>query len=560
MPNEPVGAYVSSITFNNGVRFDVKPDDIVVFVGPNNAGKSRSLHDICLLAASQESTVVISHIEVTKYPGKLSSLLNDSSVGVRIRNNTQYNYLNWRGQLNEQTDIYFRGRKDYGGCRELFMANLNTSTRLITCSPADNINRTAQKQTPIHIAAFDTEHRKWLSKNFQKAFGYELIPNIHFGAKIPLCIGESVKALEGDFEDEQERQEAYAEILAKYKQVQDQGDGVKSFTSILLYLMLKNYCTYLIDEPESFLHPPQARIMGQILGQSLSDHQQAFIATHSEEIIKGLLETCPQRVKIVRITRHDDINEFSILKNEDLETVWKDSLLRYSNIMSSLFYKNVILCESDSDCKLYSIIEGHIRETEGRYSETLFIHCGGKHRAAKVVNALRSLNISIKLILDIDVLNDEGVFKGIIEAVGENWENYVRDYKQFSSNIIGSQKQIRKNEIQTLLQSFGGEILSDDDIKKVSNAIRRPSKWNELKDMGTAAIPKGDAMKAFENMNVALKKAGVYLVPVGELEGFISVVGGHGPEWVNRVLEEYPNLDAAQYDDICKFVKEVCSS
>lgn len=559
MPNEPVGAYVSSITFNNDVCFDVKPDDIVVFVGPNNAGKSQSLLDIFRLAVSQRQTVVISRIEVIKYAGKLSSLLEQISEGVKIRDHTNFNYLNWNWDINEYTENYFQSKSDYYGFRELFIAKLDTAARLNICSPPQIINRTANKQNPIHFAAFDSKYRVWLSDKFKQAFGYELIPNTQFGATIPLCIGDKV-ILKEEYEDEQERQEAYANILSGYKQVQNQGDGIKSFTGILLYLMLRNYCTYLIDEPESFLHPPQARIMGQIIGQSLSDHQQAFIATHSEDIIKGLLETCPQRVKIVRITRHDDINKFSILKNEDLETVWKDSLLRYSNIMSSLFYKNVILCESDSDCKLYSIIEGHIRDKEGRYSETLFIHCGGKHRAAKVVKALRGLNINIKLILDIDALNDEGVFKGIVEAFGENWESFVIDYKKFRSNIIGSQKQIKKDEIQSLLQSLEGDNLSDDDIKKVSNAIRRSSKWDDLKKMGIAAIPSGDAMKAFENINVALKKSGIYLVPVGELEGFVKSVGGHGPEWVNRVLEEYPDLDDAKYDDICKFVKEVCSS
>lgn len=42
-------------------------------------------------------------------------------------------------------------------------------------------------------------------------------------------MGKPVK-LEDTFEDEQSRQEAYAEILATYKQVHQQGDGVKSFT------------------------------------------------------------------------------------------------------------------------------------------------------------------------------------------------------------------------------------------------------------------------------------------------------------------------------------------
>ena len=167
--------------------------------------------------------------------------------------------------------------------------------------------------------------------------------------------------------------------------------------------MLDHFNTYLIDEPESFLHPPQARIMGQIIGQTLGSHQQAFISTHSEEIIKGLLEVCPHRIKIVRITRDKDTNHFSILNNEDFSKVWNDPLLRYSNIMASLFHKTVVLCESDSDCKMYSIIENHIKQKEQKYSETLFIHCGGKHRMSKIIIALRALDIDVKLIADIDL-------------------------------------------------------------------------------------------------------------------------------------------------------------
>lgn len=160
---------------------------------------------------------------------------------------------------------------------------------------------------------------------------------------------------------------------------------------------------FLIDEPEAFLHPPQAKIMGQVVGETLSDQQQAFISTHSEEIIKGLLEVCPERVKIVRVTRQEDENQLSILDNNDFADVWNDPLLKYSNIMSSLFHKTVVLCESDSDCKMYSIIESYIKQQQGSYSETLFIHCGGKHRMAKISSALRALKINVKLIPDICV-------------------------------------------------------------------------------------------------------------------------------------------------------------
>ena len=80
-----------------------------------------------------------------------------------------------------------------------------------------------------------------------------------------------------------------------------------------------------------------------------------------------------------------------------------DPLLKYSNIMSSLFHKTVVLCESDSDCRMYSLIEGRMKQAAGRYSETLFIHCGGKQRMARTASALRALDIDVRLIPDIDV-------------------------------------------------------------------------------------------------------------------------------------------------------------
>lgn len=285
--------------------------------------------------------------------------------------------------------------QDYGELRSVFVAYLNTLNRLKISNPADLISRKAAKTHPIHYVAFEQKYRQWISANFKKAFGEELIPFTQNGNNIPLCIGKQVKFNDEEFSDEQTRQEAYEKVLETYKQVQDQGDGIKSFTGILLYLMLDYYSIFLIDEPESFLHPPQANIMGRIIGETLSDNQQAFISTHSEEIIKGLLEVCPERVKVIRITRVKDNNSFSILENKKFSEIWKDPLLKYSNIMASLFHKEVILCESDSDCRMYSIIENYLKGEKGKYSGTLFIHCSGKHRMARIVNALKALVVAI---------------------------------------------------------------------------------------------------------------------------------------------------------------------
>ena len=560
MNHEKAGGYISRITFNNGESLDISRDDIVIFVGPNNAGKSQSLKDIYTLSEQKMPTTVISDINITKSSLPISETLSRISIGTNEGNHIAYRVLGHSILLFNFTNDRFPKTQYYEDYRDLFIANLDTSARLTICSPPNSIPRNASKQHPIHYAAFSSNYRKWLSDSFKKAFGIEVTPNTQYGSQIPLCIGEPVQ-LTGQYEDEQDRQEAYARILDTYKQVQNQGDGIKSFTGILLYLMLDYYRTYLIDEPESFLHPPQARIMGQIIGQTLADQQQAFISTHSEEIIKGLLEACPSRIKIIRITREGDTNSFSVLNNQEFRQVWNDPILRYSNIMASMFHKTVALCESDSDCKMYSIIESHIKQRQVKYSETLFIHCGGKHRMAKIVKALRALNVNTKLITDIDVLNDETVFQGIVESYGIDYDAIRTDYKNIVSNLHSDKEKINrvaaKAAISQIMDNGKSAELSKNELKQIREVISTTSIWGKLKSSGVSALPPGNATASFKHMEQVLQGNGIYIVPVGELECFVREVGGHGPEWANTVLERYPNLDDAVYHRITEFIESM---
>ena len=557
MKDDHFGGYISNITFNNGQHIDVAPNDIIIFVGPNNAGKSQSLKDIYQLSSEKLPTVVVSDIKITKYSAPVSNILSKIAPGQNHGSYISYSVLGRNINIWGSNNEKFMSEQYLGDFRNVFIANLDTSARLTICNPPQSINRNTAKQHPIHYAAYDRKYRKWLSDNFQKAFHNALTPNTQYGATIPLCIGDPV-LLSGEYEDEQSRMESYAEILDNYKQVQDQGDGVKSFTGILLYLMLDHFNTYLIDEPESFLHPPQARIMGQIIGETLNEHQQALISTHSEEIIKGLLEVCPKRIKIVRITRDKDTNHFAILNNQDFDKVWNDPLLRYSNIMASLFHKTVVLCESDSDCKMYSIIENHIKQKTQRYSETLFIHCGGKHRMSKIITALRALNIDVKLIADIDVLNDENVFKGITTAFDIGYSSIQADYNNIVSNLHSSKERVNRSiakaSIEQVLERSTNTDLSAKELKEIKEIISTISKWDGIKKAGAAALPPGKATTSYNKIDQILREHSIFIVPVGELECFVKEVGGHGPEWVNAVFEKYPNLDDNVYRTITEFI------
>ena len=560
--NNSIRTYISKLFFNNGESLDLKENDIVLFVGPNNAGKSQSLNDIYTKCQNEQNTIVVFGINIEKGEGSLLPILNRAyklNDEGRLYSfvTTGYGKI---GFDKTNGDENFKNMSGYDYFRDALVARLNTENRLSISAPAKIVNRNQTWSNPIHYAAYNTEYAKWLSDSFRKAFGTNITANSLHGAVIPLCIGPTVK-LDGDYGSEQERQNAYADKLESYKQVHLQGDGVRSFTGILLYLMLDYYRIYLIDEPESFLHPPQARIMGQIIGNTLRDNQQAFISTHSEDIVKGLLDTSEDRLKIVRITREEDVNSFSILDNRKIKDVFCDPLLKYSNIMSSLFHKTVVLCESDSDCKLYSLIESNIKQSEGKYSETLFIHCGGKHRMSSTAEALLSLNIDVRLIPDMDVLNDEKVIKSIAEVFGINWDCIKADVNILSSNLHSPKEKINrvnaKNDVNRLLDSSSLNDLSDAEIKEIIGIVKKISKWDGIKHGGKSSIPAGDATNAYNRLERIFRANHIYIDPVGELEGFVKEVGGHGPDWVNKVLETYPNLNDSVYHNVRDFIRSI---
>src|SRR5690606_29402020 len=134
-------------------------------------------------------------------------------------------------------------------------------------------------------------------KYFKEAFGEEVIINHGAGKKIPLHVGERpIVTAEND-----RVSTAYQMKLRELPLLHEQGDGMKSFAGVFLSLFAEDYTINLIDEPEAFIHPPQAELLGQMISQKLGENKQLFIATHSEDFLKGLLESAVDRLIVIRI-------------------------------------------------------------------------------------------------------------------------------------------------------------------------------------------------------------------------------------------------------------------
>ena len=554
--------YVKGITFNDGTVVNIRQSDIIIIVGANNSGKSQSLLDIQNCAKTKTSGIVIQKIDVNYENGfKYDEYFAHSFITQDDGRHRFYHGLGFNlfaGAIQSIGEA-----KGMGDSVNIFLRRLTTDERLAVCQPPPIVNINEQPTHPIHLLARNPEFRKKVTKRFKEAFGCELIPDIQYGKEIPLrCVDVAPDLTNFSSNDELSRQDEFYREIRKYPTLDRQGDGMRGFAGVLLNLILDYVRTYLIDEPESFLHPPQARIIGNLIGEILDSSQQAFIATHSEEIIRGLIQSAPDRVRVIRLERIGKINRASVLDPSTFTHIWGDPLLRYSNIMAGMFHTKTVVCEGDADCQFYSAIDAHIKQKNHKYPEALYVYSGGKSKFPTVIRALRSLKIDYRIIGDIDVLNDERFFSELCGAAGINWDEVLPDYHRLSSNLRSSHDRIGRDEakeaINDVIKCSTQPYLEKKEIEKIRSIIKVESKWELLKLGGISVIPAGEPTQAWEAINKKLREAGVFLLPNGEIENFVKNVGGlHGPGWVEKVLSQYPDLDNEVYIEATRFVSEL---
>ena len=517
--------HFSKIVFNDGTELELQKNSIVVFTGANNSGKTQVLKDIdiYLNSSNHRLPIVIKEADPI-YSGAIDEekffrehfKLNEQE-GMYLLIGTQYlfamNYLKecW-------TNHTF-----YNNLHNAFVHPLTTEMRLNSLNALLFRNYDYAEGNPIYKLSRNERLAQDISDYFRKAFGVDLVVNRNELRNIPLHIGQAPDKTEFTIAE----QDDYYNLVAELPMLQEQGDGMRSFASILLNTFTSSYPIVLIDEPEAFLHPPHARILGEMLSKNNPEDRQLFISTHSDDFLKGLLDSDTQNVTIIRINRQNDINKISILQHDKIKKFWSNPILRYSNILSGLFHKKVIVCESDYDCLFYQAIMNAICELKNEIApDILFTHCSGKSRIKHIVRSLKAIDVPVVAISDFDLLSKEAELKSLISAFVENWETTIeKDIKIFYDSINAK--------------------------KSCNNDV-----WEQIKKIGKTWF-RGDAFIAYENIEKFCKSIGLFIVPVGEMECFYRATNKEKKDWVYEVLENYNLANEPKLEDARKFIEEI---
>lgn len=544
---------VKDLILNDGTVVPLPENGIVLIVGPNNAGKSQVLRDVAKLVASNgDKGVVVVKADVD-YRGTSDelkatfeedhSILRSQTAGDRID-------LGAGGMQSLGSVMSWWGSAVAGIVGQYFVLFADTESRLHASKPAPSLN--LYESEPVHALHYlyarrDVEKR--LDKISREAFAKGLILDTWAGGDHwALRVGEIEPP--GDPRPPQE----YLDVLRKLPLLHEQGDGVRSMIGLLLSLLTGHQTVALIDEPEAFLHPPQARYFAKILSDgSAESSTTAFLSTHSSDIVHGTLEG-PAQTTVIRLVRRGDINHASVLDNAAVRRLWSDPLLRYSNLLEGLFTDAVVVCESDADCKFFASMRDTLEPEEdgARRPDLLFTSCGGKHRMHVAVEALRASSVPVAVIGDFDVLNDWAVLSRLIQAAGGDAKEFEADWRILNAALTSGSRTPSVAGMKAAVDAAfeGVAQVTPRALEPVRTALKIENGWDRVKNSGLSSVPKGDPYSAAERLVKGLTANGIHLIPVGEMEDFVPSVGGHGPGWLADVLEkrlhESPATDGAR--------------
>ncbi|WP_162239031.1 MULTISPECIES: ATP-dependent nuclease [unclassified Rathayibacter] len=544
---------LNRIRLKNGQHIDIHPSGVTAIVGSNNAGKSTILRELVELLSHQPGysmpkRLVVDGLDLVKageardlvsWLGKNASFLRPSTgnsmVGFQRSTSGQASIFGltqgWvaspdeLGQLSSFLCFYgnAQGRFAVGGAIEMRDAPGDPPTH------------------PVHHLQDNKEMLNELSRISEKSFRSPLTLD-------PL--GRTVRLRTGSIAAETPRideiSESYREAMIALRPLDEQGDGMRSMFGQLLPVVTATYPLILLDEPEAFLHPPQAHALGVELGHlAVARKIQIIVATHDRNLLSGLLESQVD-VSVVRLSRKQESTYASQLEASQLRNLWADSVLRYTNVLDGLFHQLVILAEAEGDCAfLAAALDSSPDKLLGDLprSEVLFLPTGGKDGIPKVAEALQAVQVPMVAAPDLDVLSDKAKCAILVRSLGSTWtERMDQLWDQATNNIRTKKEPATIGDVLDALSSLLGESRTEPFTSDVAERARAQlrssaSPWAEVKDHGVSAF-KGEAYTAAVALLELLETVGVVLVREGELERLAPEVAVRkGAGWLQAALD-----------------------
>lgn len=547
-----VSVKLSSVELADKTTLVLPSVGVTAVVGPNNAGKSTLLREIRNRLRSEVGTEppwrIIQSIalEAQGAPADVVAWLTTHSRYRDLETSPGFTALgggvalspSWlRNQLPHVWSMGVASGRLGSQLAPFLVHYADTDTRLeqSKAAPARPDAR-GPAVHPIHVLQDDRTRLQLASEIAASVFGEHLWLD-DYSSEPRLKVG----AMSLPAPRRNEVDTAYRDALLGLPELAEQGDGMRSFFGLLLPMLAASHPLLLVDEPEAFLHPPQAGALGRRLGQLAKENGlQLILATHDRHLLTGLLESRAD-LTVVRVDRFRLPRGGRQIYPDALKDLWNEPALKYTNALDGLFHRLVVLVEGDRDARFYSACLDAANESgavEILASEVLFVPCGGKGGMAKLARALRGLGVPVVASPDIDLLATEAETQLLVEALGGDWASLKHDFMTATSRILRDAAPLQVGDVRSALGDDPAQPLTKELRRTVERLLRTAGGgWAQVKAGGIAALGTGGIGAAAARLFDAMDAIGLVVVRAGELESFAPDLDvAKGANWVPAAL------------------------
>jgi hypothetical protein len=526
-------------------------DSLTVLVGPNNCGKSQTLRDLRSFITTGSTSRLKSLIDVSV---QLPPLVRAYSQVERVPEAQSPNHVRTRGvsydlqtrhefvapegwieQMFSDTESKTTQRQILEQMGNFWVAHLDAKGRFNLTAPTDAYDtRTESPGNALQKFYRDRAvAQPALRAAFKEAFGIDIALDWAAMKRWYLRVA-------GSFGEIPETNAELDALLHATEQLEEQGDGYKSFAGVALAVLTFADRVLLLDEPEAFLHPTQARVLGRWLAGRVTNRSgQVVVATHSADFLWGVLSANTDAT-VIRLNRDAEGTRYRPITPGTTAGLIQSPLLSSQPVLDALFHKGVVVCEGDPDRSVYQTVAHKLLQgVEGE--EVLFIHTNGKDAAKGPVQLLRDAGTPVCVVVDIDVLNSAEPLASILLALTSKAPAAeIESLRQTLAAIVEqtTQESLLNSLVAAVRQWLGCDHSDLRTARKslVNSAKKGMSKWDKVKMLGSAFFV-DQGKNEFESILEQLALLGVFVVPCGELENWIRMPASKGQRWNRAALE-----------------------
>lgn len=507
---------ISKITCSDSKPTAFAPGKLTVIVGPNNSGKStflKRIRDEICGSSDEESFHFGAHYPIKSiefiYPDSLEDFKTRFDVENHLKMTpygsyaitdycsfgleaTQDGYRRIAPSVDtidakweEEVDACFGEEGEGSGNRQwqlshfrrmfgpMFVSFCATEDRLLFAAGEKNYGANDNESNMLSWAMDHPDLVRKIGGQTRKLFGRDIEFDLRWK-------GDMIIPRSHDSFGEYRASKHGTPMPPEASLLSNEGDGIKAFFAVAMMLFANKKPVCLIDEPESYLHPPQAFELGKLIAQTpIEEGQQLFVSTHSVQILKGIIEgsrDCND-VSIIRLDRKNGATVANMVLPDTLNEIMKDPVARSGKYFDGIFANQAILVESEADELAYAAMLAKCDIA----ADALLINTHGKHQFHKAAKFFNALGVDYKIIADLDLINDSCVVEKLAEALGFD-ASEVESARLDSENIYKelyphdeSDKEKAKEKYKKKFKKYDKDVFSgvEENVNRLRNAFLR---------------------------------------------------------------------------------------